>query len=295
MDWFTLSVVVIVLAGFGMKLARSFRSGPQRRVLERFAREAGLALTPEIEPAVTRRITAHERGYTIGAMTAVVGIGFWSITGTTTEWSGIVLVAIIAIGAVAGVVIVEWRAAFAQVPDQPRIARPTAPAVTDYVSPWEMWASPVVILVAALALGAALAASPLGLWPLVPATVLAAAAVVAAAVSHFAGGALMRRGQPASSVDELAWDDALRGATLRSMVQIPATIGVASLAATLFTLGTLPGLSDVMMWTLFGVLAALVAFMILSNRRAATTYYLRRLWPDLAVEYSDALARGAAS
>jgi hypothetical protein len=158
-----------------------------------------------------------------------------------------------------------------------------------------MWANPVVILVAVLALGAALITFPLELRSLVPAILLAAAAIVAAAVSHVAGAALMRRGQPASSVTELVWDDALRSATLRGLVQIPATIGVASLAATLLTLGSVPGLSDVMMWMLFGVLAALITFMIASNRRAATMYYLRRLWPDFADEYSAAVARGVAS
>jgi hypothetical protein len=145
MDWYTLSVVALVLAAFGAKLGRSFRSGPRLRTLERFARQAGLARAPEIERALIRRTTARERGYTIGIMAAVAGIGLWSITGATAASSGFLLAAIAMIGAVVGRGVAEWRSAFTPVPDQPRIARATTPGLADYVSPLERLATPAVM------------------------------------------------------------------------------------------------------------------------------------------------------
>lgn len=294
MDWFTPAVAMIVFAGFAVKLGRSFRAAPTRRALERVAREVGLALTPEIESTLARRITSRERGYTIGAMTAVAGIGLWSFSGTVANWSGIVLVSIILIGAVVGLGIAEWRSAFAPVPDGPRIARAQTPTLADYVSPVERWSNPVAILLAVGALGVVVVAFPGGLDSLLPALVLAAVAVVTAAVSWIAGAALLKHGQPAASVTELAWDDALRGSTLRSIAQIPMILGAASLTATLYALGTDPAMSSLTTYGLLGLVAVVLAFTIFTNQRRTATRYLRRLWPHSAAEHADAVARGAA-
>ena len=295
MDWFTLAIVLFVLAGLGVKLGLSFRSGPPRRVIERFARDAGLALTPEIEPALTRRIAARDRGFTIGTMTALVGIGVWAIEGTTAAWSGIVLVAIMLIGAVVGLGVAEWRAAFTPAPDGPRVARATTPTLADYLSPVDRWANGVAILLAISGVVAVLAVFSAGLIALLPAIVLAAVALATAGVSWIAGAALLKRGQPAASVTELTWDDALRSDTLRTIVQIPMILGAASLTATLFALGADPAASSLTSPGLLVVGAAVLACTIFTNQRRATTRYLRRLWPDSAAGHSDAIARGAAA
>ncbi|MFC5929930.1 hypothetical protein D6T64_12635 [Cryobacterium melibiosiphilum] len=294
MDWYTFAAVMIALLSLSLKFARTFRAEPQVRALDRFARESGLALTAEVRPALVRRLTARERGYTIGAMTSVVGIGLWSITGATVTWSGIVLVAIIGLGAVLGLAVAEWRGAFRPVPDQPRLARSTIPTVADYVSPWQLWAPAVTVLIALSALGSVALASPAGLPSLGLAAGLTATAIAAVVASRFARAELVRRGQPAASVTELTWDDALRSAALRGTIEIPTTLGMASLSATLLALGLTPGLGNFVTWALFGVVAALIVFVLVINRRRATTYYLRRLWPEAAADYADAVARGAA-
>lgn len=293
MDWYTLSVVALVLAAFGAKLGRSFRSGPRLRTLERFARQAGLARAPEIERALIRRTTARERGYTIGIMAAVAGIGLWSITGATAASSGFLLAAIAMIGAVVGRGVAEWRSAFTPVPDQPRIARATTPGLADYVSPLERLATPAVILSAIALLGAAAFA---GVAPsaLLPSIVIVIAAIAAAAVSHVASVSLLGRGQPAASVTELVWDDALRSATLRSLFDMAAILGATSLSLSLFASETVRAMSAVTTYGMPLLSTIVLAFTIVTNLRQHTTRYLRRLWPDLAAEHAQALTRGAA-
>ena len=155
MNIILIAVIFAVLAVFTIQLARSGRSTPRRNALNRYAKEARLALTPEIEPALTARIVERDRATTIGGMIALIvaSIGVFVIPGATEYLlSSMLLVLSIGSGMAIGAGIADSRAAFARVPDSPRIARSRTPERDDYLRPSDRWFTPFYLSIAVIAI-----------------------------------------------------------------------------------------------------------------------------------------------
>jgi hypothetical protein len=117
--------------------------------------------------------------------------------------------------------------------------------------------------------------------------VYAALMVATLVVCEVAGRLLLRRGQPAGSALELAWDDALRSRALNAIAVTPFFLGAYfGLVAPAFyppTHDAGSALGSLIQATLVLVAAALL--LVWSGTAFATKpqqRYLRRLWPEFA-------------
>jgi hypothetical protein len=152
----------------------------------------------------------------------------------------------------------------------PRIARSTVVTVSDYIPfglraiTWAVWGIGCATVTFALAQtsheGAAI--------------VILVIAGLGLILSEVAGRAIVRRGQPAGSTDDVVWDDALRSSTLRGLLQV----------STFPVLFTVIGLSDISgdagAVLDFAVGLEVLALLVWSvGMRATRQWYLQQLWP----------------
>ena len=176
-----------------------------------------------------------------------------------------------------------------------RIARDHAVTVEDYVDPVERRAAWIIAAIA-LAIGLVdLIHGGRGPDALIAATTgFGALAVIAgtALVSRL----IVARPQRADTTVLLAWDDALRAATLRFITQSATVIALLSLVGTLPIAVASTGIrvdrEGMQMGTVWAVVAVFVVGGIWGMRQRPARYFLRRLWPGTAAE-ADANERAA--
>lgn len=318
MNAVVVSVAALALLSLGIRLIRSARAEPRKRMLNAYSRQVGLALVPEIAPEVSRRIYRRERAGVVGAMAGiVVGVGALAVFhGNEASWNGLLLGVAMLVGSTIALIVSDSRSAFVPVPDAPRLARTVSPGLADYVTVLDRAFSLSLLAFATLGYVAVLgviAVNPERVFDSVsvrsilwPAGLLLALAAAASLLTWAATGALLSRGQPAGTFIELAWSDAFRSTTLRGLVGIPGIIaafssGVLFLSLSLAMELPLPGsvgeiLAD--SFTIMGpvLLVALTGWLIASESKRSTTHYLRRLWPETAVELDRRRhARGTAA
>jgi MFS family permease len=284
-------------------------------MLNAYSRQVGLALVREIAPTLSLRLYRRERAGILGSMTGIVvgAIVLTVLDDSDSSWSGMLLVVAMTIGSTIAVIVTDSRSAFAPVAESPRLARSVSPRLDDYVTPLDRAFSLGFIGLATLGYIAVLgiiAINPQRMFDdvsvrtiLWPAGSLLALATAASLTTWTSAGALLGRGQPASTFVELAWSDAFRSTTLRGLVSVPGVIAAVS-AGVLF-LSLSGALSSATPSAFGGVLAgsftvmgpvlliALLAWYLTSLRNRSTTHYLRRLWPETAVELDR--RRGARS
>ena len=306
MNTVTVVVAALLLVGLGIRLFRSARAEPRKRMLNAYSRQVGLALVPEIAPEVSRRIYRRERAGIVGAMAGiVVGTGALALLHSNeAAWNGLLLGIAMLVGSTSALIVSDSRSAFAPVPDAPRLARTVSPGLADYVTVLDRAFSLSLIAFATLGYVAVLgviAVNPERVFDSVsvrsilwPAGLLLALATAASLLTWAAAGALLGRGQPAGTFIELAWSDAFRSTTLRSLVGIPGIIaafssGVLFLSLSLAIEQPLPGSVGEILTGSFTIggpvlLIVLTGWTIASESKRSTTHYLRRLWPETAIE-----------
>jgi hypothetical protein len=292
-------VVVVAVLAAGAPFLFSLSDRQRAKALDRYARQVNLALTPEVRPRVVARIVARERAFTGGGLVGTllglgVGLTLPSEPAVVGEGPGPLLAVPIGliVGATIATVFTSVASTLRPGIDR-RIARPTAPALEDYVPPMERWFAPLTLACAVLALAGgviALATGVLHSPDLQAADLLRSTGSVLlyAAVLAFAGGRPLARrvleaAQPASSEQELAWDDALRSSTLRGIVQLPSVLAAASVTISFFEIGArtvdqpmIIGLLGVLGLTVFLTGSAVLLAMDLGGR--PRQHYWRRLW-----------------
>jgi hypothetical protein len=173
---------------------------------------------------------------------------------------------------------------------EPRVARSTTVTARDYISPFRFWLVPILVLVAVLLWVTGLGLSYVGqidpsrylrgpaVWA-VPVAVVLALAVVNAARN------VVRQKQSASDSLELAWSDALRADTLRTLWVFESI--VCWLAIVLTGIAVLRAIDEPISLSLAGGVvslaanAGIIALSRLFNYGAGRHYFRYRLWPDL--------------
>lgn len=244
-----LAVVIAVLLACAPLLS-STTPRQRRKALDRYARRMNLALTPEVEPRVIGRVAAYERATLIGGVIgSVVGLAVGRALPPAPDsgtWTPLAVLVGLGVGAMVATVTTATVGTLHHAPGR-RVARISAPTMNDYVPPLERWFAPTALACAGLALlGAAIALST----GVVQSPDLSAADVFSSpgAVFGYLGAAgfltarllghrILGAGQPAADQHELAWDDALRAATLRGLLTLPGALSTLSVLTTFLRLG----------------------------------------------------------
>ncbi|WP_129590476.1 hypothetical protein [Cryobacterium aureum] len=316
MDPVTATFAALMVAGVGIRLIRSARAEPRKRMLNAYSQQVGLALVPEIVPELSLRLYRRERAWIVGSMVGLVaGVTTLVVTDSSqSPWNGLLVGIAMIVGSTIAMIVKDSRSAFTPVPDAPRLARSVSPGLADYVTRVDRTFSLGLLALATLGYIAVLGVIAINpsrvfddvsvrsiLWP---AGLLLALATAASLVTWAAAGALLSRGQPASTFIELAWSDAFRSSTLRSLIYIPGIIAAVSSGVLFLSLSweiklPAPGsVGEILVnsFTIMGpiLLGIVAAWTITSLRNRSTTHYLRRLWPETAVELDRRRsARGA--
>ena len=248
----------------------------------------GLPLTSEIEPRVKATLRRE------------VWIGFLSIAVALALASGSTIVAkvtvpgqvffidftavLLAIG-ISSAVVTGVREDARQ-RSQVRFARLRSVTIGDYRSWAERWAPRVVVVLSLAVFAFRVVASPGGAGS-TPAFlfVYAGAIIVSLAIYEVTSRTLVRRGQPAGSALELAWDDALRSRALNAIAIAPmylaAYFNIASIAFYPNSRGPAAVLAvDISALTEILFAAGLLVWIIGTSSRKPQQRYLRRLWPE---------------
>ncbi|MDJ0338774.1 hypothetical protein [Cryobacterium sp. PH31-O1] len=296
----------LVVLGLGIRLLYISSAEPRQRMLQAYSEQVGLALVPEIVPELSRRIYRRERAGIFGSVAGLV-VGMAALVGMDggeSLWNGLVAGLAITLGSTIALIINDSRSAFAPVPEAPRLARSQSPRLPDYVTPLDRAFSLSLLALATfgyIAVLAVIAINPERVFDAVlvrsilgPAGLLLALAAVTSLLTWAAANALLGRGQPAGTYVELAWSDAFRSTTLRSLVGIPGIIAAVSTCVLFLSLSNAirvpaPGSFGEMLvnsFTIVGpvLVVVLMGWSITSLRNRSTTHYLRRLWPETAVE-----------
>ena len=210
----------LLIAGFGVGylvflafLLFVVRPKTQSRRVQLLVNSVGLPLTADIEPTIVasqkREVRAGFIGIAIGIAVASAGMIIARV-GTPGQMFLIDFTSVLVFAGIAIAVATLARENRRQTSDV-RFARLRAVNISDYRGPFERWVPRVVVILALGAFAVRVALTP-GTFGLAAAFLYlyAALMVVSLAISEFAGRLLLKRGQPAGSALELAWDDALR-------------------------------------------------------------------------------------
>lgn len=303
-------IAVAAVYAAGSLLVRR-RPAVRRRALVRFAGKVDLPVPDSSlwlsgEKALAHRNLAVDLGGQIGIVTvAVLGLvlgapqGLTGDTGTTDGlggmlWALIVIGASFA-GAATGAAWAGARQARRAAPEPgPRVARPTALTLADYVAPLELWGARLMVLAPAVALAVGLIIATV-VDTVAPAELLNVGTVLAVIVGPTAlaiGEAVERQlldlPRAAGSSLELAWSDALRARVLRDVVTAPLAIGVYACFALLLAASV--GIGDPVIanglrgLTGLGVFG-LAAIAAVSAASRPQRHFRRRLWPRDGASY----------
>jgi hypothetical protein len=298
LSWIVLGVLLVLSIGM---LVYFQTTAIQERAVLRFSTQVGL---PLVSDAVSVAVRWHVRvrgsamfgGGLIGlVVSAVVLFTNPSLGSAAFIWL-VVSPAILTGMAISDVVTSLRSSLFRQRDGTPRIARPTATTQRDYVTAWRLRLGPAcelaagILCVFGIALGAAgrIDARAFLTGPAFPFLALSLAVWLASAGAQ---RRILRQRQPVADTLELAWDDAFRGETLRSLRMFQTLVGWLAVAAAalgiLQAFDALTGSQTGTNWGLqlftWGWLAIIVIF---ENGRARTQFRAR-LWPDLSAIAED--------
>jgi hypothetical protein len=256
------------------------------RAADLFAREADLALPPELRPVLARRLRRRHRANLVALWVAIVaGLALslaWIVRGDGAGpgqgLDGGGVVAVVLATAAVGQLAQAGAALAAQAGDvaargrqAPRASHLPRPRLADYLAPAERWLArglAAVAVLAALLLAAtrpghrgellAVTGACLGTWGLIELTMRA----------------VVRARPAATDPQSLAFDDALRAGAVRRLLGASAVLPfVVGLFVTVAGLGS-AGTVLVVLYAVGGV-----AMSVLGERPGARTHYRRRLWP----------------
>jgi hypothetical protein len=291
-------------AGYLVFLAFLFfivRPKTQRQRTRLLVNTVGLPLTSEIEPIV---VSSQRREVRVGYLGVAVGIAIASagmIVGRVTSPGQVFLIdftlAFVCVGIALAIssVVYESRRQRGDV----RFARLRAVTLSDYRAPLERWLPRIVVVLALAAFAARVILTP-GTFGISAAFLYlyAALTVVSLVICEVASRALVRRGQPAGSALELAWDDALRSRALTSIAVSPFYLGsylnIAAIAlypssgSAAAALGVQIEALVVIAGSVLMLVSALRSYSAKGQQR-----YLRRLWPEFTAPAASATTAAA--
>lgn len=294
--WFiTATLVLFVIVVAVLMLFPRFR----RAAVTQTGNSVGLAVTPQLEPALRRRFAGRTVASLVGALIGLA-LAVSALFADLVPLRGSTDVAefwLVFGGFFTGAAVATSIYALAAKPARPsgeRYARSGAVDLRDYLAPIDRLGARIAVAFGVATLIAATAVSAAGLTDsnaaLSVGGLIVVAGVVALGLSEFASRRILARPQPAGSPAELAWDDALRAQSLREIVTAPLCLGSWGALAVLFALmnatnaGGFGGI--VAFWIaaagLLVVFVALFAAAAVSIATKPPQHYLRRLWPDVA-------------
>lgn len=277
----------------------------RQRELHRFARRVNLSLTPDVEPAVLRRLVRRGWHITAGGLAGLIAVAAMLVlVDGFGEWDFAPMAIFAAV--LGGVAMGGATSAVAGMlpprDDGKRVARLITPRYADYVAGFERWGAvgAVGTGVVALGVGAATgvfsASSDTASGATLPAGTIAAFVMVGLAVLSLAASlvvstAIVAHGQRATTELGLAWDDALRASALRDIVTVPILLGLYGFVLSVYTISeehASDGIAIIMMVALAVGLVIAIGLAIYSLASSPQQFYRRRLWPNGA---QDAGAR----
>lgn len=283
-------IFVVIVAAFVM-FAISFREDYQANVSRRRAEKAGLAPTDEQLPLLQEKIGRRQRGAVIGAL--VAGLPAWYFTaGTPTTDRYLIIAGALVAGGGVGIAITALFLASRRPSDAITVARSTSVALSDYSSPGDrnlvrgLVALGVVTTVATVAVRPDHQLAPLGFG-------LTISAVVALIFFEIAARRVVALGQPAGSVAELVFNDAIRAGYVFDLLIAPITLGTFAALIGLRDLSAAlgnPVAEALRQWSPLVLLAFVIISAIRGTRSDSGRHYLRRLWPDIAARAGGRLA-----
>lgn len=289
---------ILMILGFGLGylafLAILFflvRPKTQRQRIQLLVNSVGLPLTTEIEPTV---VANQRREVLVGYLGVVAGI--------TIATAGMIIAGVrspgqvflidftlmfvcVGIALAVSFVVHEDRRQRGEV----RFARLRAVTIDDYRAPLERWMPRIVVILAVAAFALRVILTP-GTFGIAAAFLYlyTGLTVLSLVISEVASRALVKRGQPAGSALELAWDDALRSRALTAIAVSPFYLGIyLNIAAIALypSSGSAAAALGVQIEALV-VVAGSVLILVSSLRSYSAKgqqRYLRRLWPDLVL------------
>jgi hypothetical protein len=283
----------LLIAGFGVGylvflafLLFVVRPKTQSRRVQLLVNSVGLPLTADIEPTIVasqkREVRAGFIGIAIGIAVASAGMIIARV-GTPGQMFLIDFTSVLVFAGIAIAVATLARENRRQTSDV-RFARLRAVNISDYRGPFERWVPRVVVILALGAFAVRVALTP-GTFGLAAAFLYlyAALMVVSLAISEFAGRLLLKRGQPAGSALELAWDDALRSRALTAISVAPLYLGMYFGIAAVALYPSSGSASDALGTQIEAVAVIVGAGLLLASAIASLRpqqRYLRRLWPE---------------
>jgi hypothetical protein len=262
------------------------------RALGRFARRVRLPVPDALRERIAGQLAAYQLGADLGGAGALALVSVWGLTFgravAASSWWALVTIGSLFVGCAVGAGVAALRqASRPRSDDGPRLARPTAPGLGDYVAPIELQGGRVAAsLPAAIVLGlAGLALSGAAAPPLALPVGLAVLGLLALAFGEVGARRVLDAPQAAGSDLELAWSDAIRAHTLRAVVTVPIAVGCYAAIGMLATLEprSVPSGSnvEVALTALAAVaFAAALAAAVWTLTGAPHRHFRRRLWPE---------------
>ena len=274
-----------------------YRSRLVRRTAARAGAQVSNSVRPTVEDRAARRARAIGVGILLAGLVWLVAAQLWP-AGNERPTGGYVVVSLIAVFGTVGLVIVEI-ARPGEASDGPRWARPTTPALTDYLPVRAQAFTGLLIGAGMVGLGLTVAVSG-SRWfdaqTIVrsPALFLLAAVPVLTLLSLLAARRVLDAPQPARDPAELYWQDALRADTLSSLSLLPALVSMLGLVVCGATLDDAASTAAIAsgelgptwsMWLLIGgyllpVMLTIGALVVVVGRDGEDAkHFARRLWP----------------
>jgi hypothetical protein len=276
------------------------RPRTQARRIQLLVNSVGLPLTAEIEPTIIenqrREVRVGFVGIVIGVVAASTGMLIARVSSPGEIFLIDLTLAVVAVGialALAAVVHEDRRQKRTV-----RFARLRAVTMDDYRGGIDRWMPRIVVVFTLAAFAFRVILTP-GTFGISAAFLYlyAILTVVSLAFCEIASRLLIRRGQAAGSALELAWDDALRSRALTSIAVAPFYLGLYfNIAAIALypSSGSAAAALGVQIEALVALLASgvLLATSVRALGTNARQRFLRRLWPEFAVQAPAASAAG---
>jgi len=291
MDSSDATLIFIVLVAALVMFSVSFREEYQAGLARKLAVRSGLAPTVEQLPLLQEKIGRRQRGAVVGAL--VGGLLAWFFTADDASADRIfILAGALAAGGGVGIAITALFLANRRPADAVTYARSTSVSLADYSAPSDRHLVRGLVALGAIAAAVTAVMRPDHTVP--PLTLgLTIAAVAALVFFEITARQIVALGQPAGSVTELVYNDAIRAGYVFDLLVAPLTIG---------TFAVLLGLTDIVTslgepvvealrpWTPLALLAIIIVSAIRAARSDSGWHYLYRLWPDIAARADGELA-----
>jgi pimeloyl-ACP methyl ester carboxylesterase len=290
-----IAVGLVLIMGITWLVGRA----QQKNATARFSRKFGLDVPAGMEMSIRASVMARHYGALIGtAITETVAVVLLlSLTHFQLLASWWCLFAAYLVGAGVGSAIAILLAERTRERGLVRVARTSAVSVVDYVSPFQSAFARFCVIIAVVGFAGDwwLAVSESPEYLSIVSGILVGLAIVLLVSYEVVARRYVSKGALAGSTLELAWDDALRAYALSNLNLMVALVPLYSFIGydTLLVANPSAHVLSLPMFTvytgLFPIAATvgILALVAVMTRNRSRQYFLRRLWPSLAVRVDD--------